>query len=91
MCQGGGSLLYGSGSFLYGSGSLLYESDTLKSDLLKSAELKSDRLKSDALKKSDALIFWGEAKVAEGHQPSAGARKVAPVRARPFLVLLINK
>jgi hypothetical protein len=26
------------------------------------------------------------AKVAEGYQPSAGARKVAPVRARPFLV-----
>ena len=27
--------------------------------------------------------------VAEGHQPSAGAGKVAPVRARPFLVIYI--
>ena len=29
-------------------------------------------------------------KVAEGHQPSAGAGKVAPVRARPFLVINIG-
>jgi hypothetical protein len=91
--------LYGSGPFLHGSGSLLYESDTLKSDTLKSDPLKSDPLKSDTLKsdplksdtlKSDALFFYifFFAKVAEGHQPSAGARKVAPVRARPFLVIL---
>ena len=30
-------------------------------------------------------------KVAKGHQPSAGAGKVAPVRARPFLVSHIGK
>ena len=32
------------------------------------------------------FFFFFFAKVAEGHQPSAGAGKVAPVRARPFLV-----
>jgi hypothetical protein len=37
------------------------------------------------------MIFFGFGaeglKVAKGHQPSAGAGKVTPVRARPFLVI----
>ena len=36
-----------------------------------------------------AKVAEGHQQVADGHQPSAGARKVAPVRARPFLVYII--